>query len=189
MKTLKTCIALMCAVLIPFSTASAEDPAAAQFSMLEFNAPDVRDVRGLRFSLLYGETGDMAGLDLALGMSEVDNMTGVSLPIVLGANRVSGQFKGLALGLANIHEGSDTGVNIGGLNLTNNVNGISVGLANISSGDTLVDVSAINISEESTFQLALFNKTGTIQGVQIGFLNCADNGFFPCFPIINFAAK
>ncbi|MDW1987890.1 phaC PHA synthase, partial [Vibrio sp. 811] len=26
-----------------------------------------------------------------------------------------------------------------------------------------------------------------IDGVQIGLLNCADNGFFKCFPIINFA--
>ncbi|NMR95175.1 phaC PHA synthase, partial [Vibrio parahaemolyticus] len=26
-----------------------------------------------------------------------------------------------------------------------------------------------------------------IDGVQIGLLNCADNGFFKCFPLINFA--
>ena len=181
--------ALLCATLVPFTPALAEDPAAVQFSMLELNAPDKRNVKGLRFSLIYGETGNVSGLDLALGLSEVDNMSGISFPVIVGGNRVSGEFKGLAVGIANLHEGSDTGVNIGLLNLTNDVNGISLGFANISSGDTLADISAVNISEESSFQLAFFNKTGTIRGVQIGFLNCADNGFFPCFPIINFAAN
>ena len=28
---------------------------------------------------------------------------------------------------------------------------------------------------------------GEIEGVQVGLINCADNGFFKCFPIINFA--
>ncbi|NND54549.1 MAG: phaC PHA synthase [Gammaproteobacteria bacterium] len=179
---------MVCAIVIPFTTASAEDPAPLQFSMLELNAPDKRNVKGVRLSVLYGESGNMSGLDLALGLSELDNMTGLSLPLFVGGNRVNGQFKGLAMGLVNIHEGSDTGINLGGLNLTNNVNGISVGIANISTGDTLADISAVNISEESTFQVGFFNKTDTIVGVQIGFLNCANNGFFPCFPIINFAA-
>ncbi len=175
--------------LLVFSTVlQAEDSTPAQFSFLEFNAPDSSDVKGVRLTALYGKTGNVTGIDFAIGLSEVDNLTGISWPLLLGANRVNGSMTGLGMGLVNLHKGSDKGVNLGLLNLTNDVQGLNLGVVNVSSGDTLADISAVNISDTSTFQLAFFNKTERLKGLQIGFLNCADNGFLPCFPIFNFAA-
>ena len=71
----------------------------------------------------------------------------------------------------------------------NDVKGANVSFVNYSEGDTLVDVGAANLSEVSTVQVGIFNKTTKIEGVQIGLINCADNGFFPCFPIVNFAKE
>ena len=71
--------------------------------------------------------------------------------------------------------------------ITNDVKGANVSFVNYSEGDTMVDVGAANLSDTSTVQVGLFNKTKKIEGVQIGLLNCADNGFFPCFPFVNFA--
>ena len=175
---------LVAAALFPFVAHA--DPAPVQFSTLEFNAPDTRDVRGARLALLYGETGSVSGVDVALGLSDVENLRGVAIPLWLGANRVRNEMSGLAIGIVNLHEGSDTGVNIGGLNLVNDVNGVNVGLANIAGGTTLADISMVNVSESSGFQLAWVNVTDEITGVQIGLLNCAKNGFFPCFPLFNF---
>jgi len=173
------------AAVIPM--AAQADPAPVQLSVLEFNAPDTREVRGARLAVLYGESGSVTGVDFALGLSDVENLKGVSFPLWLGANRVRNEMTGLAMGIVNLHEGSDTGVNLGGLNLVNDVNGLNLGIANIAGGSTLADVSFVNVSESSTFQLAWVNVTDEINGVQIGLINCAKNGFFPCFPIFNFA--
>jgi hypothetical protein len=168
-------------------SAQAQDTAAFQLSTLDnTNVPDVAKVEGARFALIYGKSNDVSGIDLSLGYSELDNMTGISLPLYIGANRIHGEMKGVSFGIFNWHEGSDTGANIGALNMTNDVEGLNLGLVNISTGSTLADVSAINISKKSNFQLAFFNNTDDLQGLQIGLLNCADNGFFPCFPFFNF---
>ena len=178
-------MAVVAAMLLPVLAQAEAAP--AQFSMLEVNTPDTNEVRGVRLAFIYGRTGNMTGLDFSIGLSELDNMTGVSIPLFLGANRVRNNMSGVALGLVNFHEGQDTGVNLGLLNLTNDVNGLTLGTVNVSAGDTLADVGFVNVSDSSTFQLAFFNNTGRIDGVQIGLLNCAKNGFFPCFPIGNFA--
>ncbi len=183
---MKTFIRFFIAALAMTTVAAQADSAPAQFSGPGFNAPDTNDVRGVRLAALYGKSGNMTGVDVALGLSELDNMKGVSLPLFIGANRVRNEMTGLAIGLVNIHEGSDAGVNLGLLNLTQDVNGLNWGAVNISEGTTLADVSLVNFSQQSTFQLGYFNKTDQLKGIQIGLLNCADNGFFPCFPIFNF---
>lgn len=170
------------------AVAQAEDTTPAQFSFLEFNAPDKSDVRGVRLSALYGKTGNVTGVDFAFGLSEVENLKGISFPLFFGANRVNNSMTGLGMGVVNIHNGRDKGVNIGLINMTNDVRGINLAVLNVSSGDTLIDLSAVNIADTSTVQVALFNKTEILKGLQIGLLNCADNGFLPCFPFFNFAA-
>ena len=57
---------------------------------------------------------------------------------------------------------------------------------NIADGATLVDVGGLNVSERSTAQLGFINFTKEITGFQFGFLNFAENGFLPFFPIFNF---
>nr|PMK44696.1 hypothetical protein BCU00_09335 [Vibrio breoganii] len=58
---------------------------------------------------------------------------------------------------------------------------------NYSDGQTMADVGLVSLSNKSNIQVGIFNKTKNIDGVQIGLINCADNGFFKCFPIVNFA--
>lgn len=180
--------ALLACAIVSFNAVAA-DPAPAQFSAFDFNAPDVSEVSGVRLSAIYGQSGSVTGIDFTIGLSDLQNLKGVSFPLLFGANRIRNQFTGLGMGIVNLHEGSDTGVNLGMLNLTNDVNGLNVAAANISTGTTLADVSFVNISEQSSIQLGFFNQTDNIRGVQIGFLNCANNGFMPCFPLINFAKQ
>ncbi len=175
-------------VLMFFSLSSYADPAPAQFSIFDFNAPDKSEVRGVRLAAIYGKSGSVTGIDFSFGLSELDNMKGVSFPLLIGANRINNSMTGLGIGIINLHQGSDKGVNLGLVNLTNDVQGLNGGLANISTGTTLADIGFINVSDTSTFQLAFFNKTEFLEGLQIGLLNCASNGFLPCFPIFNFAA-
>lgn len=185
--TISTIRLLAASMLLLSAVSNAQESAPFQFSTINTNAPDVSSVQGARLALLYGKSGDVTGIDFALGYSELNNMKGISFPLFIGANRIRGDMTGISLGLLNYHEGTDTGVNVGALNLTNDVEGLSFGLANISSGTTLADVSWLNLSKETTFQLGAFNNTEKLKGIQIGILNCAENGFFRCFPIFNFA--
>jgi hypothetical protein len=186
MHLLRSIVAL--AACFVFLSASA-DPAPAQFSAFDFNAPDTSEIKGVRLSAIYGKSGNVTGVDFTIGLSELDNLTGVSFPLIFGANRIRNSMTGVGIGIVNLHEGTDKGVNVGLLNLTNDVQGLNWGSINISTGTTLADVGFVNISDTSTFQLAVFNKTDILEGIQIGLLNCASNGFFPCFPIFNFAEK
>jgi hypothetical protein len=117
----------------------------------------------------------------------MNSLSGVSFPLlVVGANRISGEMNGVSLGLFNWHEGQDTGVNWGAVNITNNVKGLNLGLLNIADGHTVADVGMVNISESSNFQLSWVNVTQQLNGLQLGLVNCAKNGFLPCFIIFNF---
>lgn len=178
------------AALISLVSCSAlADSAPIMFSSLNgFNAPEAAEVKGVRLALLHGQTGDVTGVDFSLlGMSESQNITGVNFPLVIGANKVNGNMTGASFGLFNWHEGSDLGANLGLVNVTNNVKGANVSTVNYSEGYTMVDVGAVNLSNDSHVQVGFFNMTTEIKGVQVGLLNCAENGFLPCFPIVNFA--
>ena len=94
---------------------------------------------------------------------------------------------GASLGLFNWMPGETIGANLGIVNYTGEVQGANIGALNYSEGNTLVDVAFGNISKQSTVQVGLFNITKQIDGAQIGLLNCAVNGFFKCFPFVNFA--
>lgn len=159
------------------------------FSSIDnFNAPDNDNVAGVRLSALHGKVDTLKGVDFAVvGISETNTTTGVNFGLFLGASKVNQQMTGASLGLLNWNEGLTTGVNLGAVNLTNDVKGANVSFVNYSEGDTMVDVGAVNLSSESTVQVGIFNKTSKIDGVQVGIINCADNGFLPCFPIFNFA--
>ena len=184
MKKLLSVLAVSSAVMAPAAFASSP----VMFSTVNgFNAPDSDAVGGVRVALLHGKVNDLKGVDLAvIGMSETQTTTGVNLGF-FGASKVNQEMTGASLGFFNWNEGQTTGVNLGAVNITNNVKGANVSFVNYSKGDTMVDVGAANLSEVSTVQVGIFNKTNKIEGVQVGLINCADNGFFPCFPIVNFA--
>lgn len=158
-------------------------------SVNNFNAPDAHEVAGVRVSALYGKVDQVKGLDLAVvGMSETNTTKGVNLGI-FGAHKINQQMTGASLGLLNWNKGTTVGANVGAVNITHNVRGANISLVNYSQGNTAVDLGAANFSQASTVQVGVFNKTSKLEGVQIGLINCAENGFLPCFPIFNFAAR
>ena len=172
-------------------SAQAGGAAGAQFSTLDgFNAPDNQTVSGVRLSILHGKTQNVKGLDMTLlAISEMDNFVGLSFPFGIGATRINNSMTGVAVGLVNMHKGQDTGLNMGFVNMTNNVKGANIGTVNYSTGDTTFDMSAVNISQASTVQIGVFNKTKNLKGLQIGLINFAENGFFPFFPFFNFGTS
>ncbi|EJK2116824.1 phaC PHA synthase [Vibrio navarrensis] len=183
---MKKSVIAMAVVALSSTTAMAATP--VMFSSLNnFNAPDENAVSGVRLAALYGKVEELKGVDVAVvGLSETDRTTGVNLGF-FGASKVNQEMTGASLGFFNWNTGKTTGANVGAVNITNDVKGANVSFVNYSEGNTMVDVGAANFSDTSTVQVGVFNKTAKIEGVQIGLINCADNGFFPCFPLINFA--
>lgn len=175
-----------CVAALVSASAMASTP--VMFSSVDnFNAPDERAVSGVRIAALYGQVDQVKGVDLAIiGMSETQTTTGVNLGI-FGAHKINQQMTGASLGLFNWNTGKTVGANLGAVNVTHDVQGANISFLNYSEGNTLIDVGVVNFSDTSTVQVGLFNKTANIEGIQIGVFNCADNGFFPCFPIINVA--
>ena len=158
------------------------------FSTIDgFNVPNAENVTGVRLALFHGRVNQLKGLDVAaFGLSETNKTTGVNLNF-FGAAKVNQEMKGASLGIVNWQEGNTVGANVGAVNLTNNVKGANVSFVNYSTGHTVVDVGAVSFSQQSTVQVGLFNKTAQLDGIQIGLLNCADNGFFKCFPFVNWS--
>jgi len=186
MKKAISTLAVVAAIASPFAMA---DSSGAMFSTLDgYNAPSNDAVGGVRLSVLHGKVSSVKGVDVSvLGMSETDTTTGVNFGLFFGASKVNKEMKGVSLGLFNWNTGHAKGLNLGAVNITNDVKGVNWSAVNYSEGYTMADVGVVSLSEKSNFQLGLFNKTKEIDGVQIGLLNCADNGFLPCFPIVNFA--
>ena len=67
--------------------------------------------------------------------------------------------------------------------------GLNVGFVNVTEGYSNVDISGIGISKRSGVQIGFVNLTSKIEGFQIGFLNFAENGILPFFPIFNMPKK
>jgi len=185
MKKLLPALAITVTLVSPIVQAS---QAPVMFSTINsFNTPNTETVGGVRLAVLHGVVNELKGVDIAaFGLSETNKTTGVNLNF-FGASKVNQEMTGASLGIINWQKGNTLGANVGAVNLTNNVKGANVSFVNYSTGNTLVDVGVASFSSQSTVQVGFFNKTAKIDGVQIGLINCADNGFFKCFPIINFA--
>ncbi len=186
MKKLLTSLAVVAAVASPVALA---ESVPVMFSTIDnTNAPSRSDVGGVRLAVLHGQANEVKGVDFSLlGMSETERTTGVNFGLFFGAAKVNQEMKGASLGLVNWNLGQATGLNFGAANITNDVHGLNCGAVNYSEGYKMADVGLASISKKSNFQLGFFNKTERIEGIQVGLLNCADNGFFKCFPLINFA--
>ena len=175
--------------MLSFSIANAAAP--IQFTFFDFNAPQDSEVTGVRFPAIYGKGGgDIRGVDFGLlSYSEMNSLRGAAISFLPTANRIKGEMTGISWSLFNWHEGQDTGWNAGVVNNTHNVKGLNSGVVNFSDGYTVVDLGLVNISQKSNFQLSAVNVTQELDGVQIGFVNCAKNGFLPCFIIFNFGSS
>jgi hypothetical protein len=183
MNKLTTLIA--CSTLTLAGLAEAATP--IQISLPGINLPASQQVEGARASLLYGRTASVKGLDLPVfALSDVNSFTGLQLGVFFGAGRVRNQFNGVAINALNWHDGQDRGVNLGFVNLTNNVQGLNWGAVNIARGNALANVGFVNYAERTTFQIGFINATKHLDGLQIGLANYAENGIFPILPLINF---
>lgn len=159
-----------------------------QFAAPNLNAPDDPNVAGMRFSVLHGKNQSVSGLDLGLlSMSETSRLTGLAL--VAGVSKVTGEMaSGAAFSLMNYHTGRDSGVNGAFINLLNDAGGaFNLGFVIIARGATLADLGGVNVSKRSAAQIGFLNITKEIEVFQFGFLNMAENGFLPIFPIFNFS--
>jgi hypothetical protein len=172
-------------VLLHAGAAAAET--GFQFSTINLRAPDDPDVGGVRLSLLHGKNRSVRGLDWGiLSLSETGNLTGVAL--VCGVAKLTGDLKGGAsFSLINMHSGRDTGMNGAFINILNNPSqAFNVAFIGVADGKTLIDLGGVNVSDASNVQLGFVNVTRRIENFQFGFLNIAENGFLPVFPVINF---
>ncbi len=87
-----------------------------------------------KLGLLHGQVNDLKGLDLAVvGMSETQTTTGVNLGI-FGAS-VNQEMTGASLGFFNWNTGKTTGLNLGAVNITNDVK-VNVSFRTTSEGNT-----------------------------------------------------
>jgi hypothetical protein len=159
-----------------------------QFAAPNLNAPDDPNVSGVRFSFLHGRNQSMRGLDFGiLSLSETSRASGVAF--IGGVHYVKEEMRsGVVFSLVNYHKGRDSGFNGGFVNFLNDTTGaFNVGFITIADGATMVDLGGINMSERSTAQIGFINVTKRIESFQFGFINMAENGFLPFFPVFNFA--
>lgn len=162
----------------------------AQFGAGGFRGPDDPNVNGFRFTLIYGENDRMSGFDLGvLSLAESKELSGLAL--VLGLHRLTGDMDGGAtFSLVNIHDGNDSGFNAAFVNKVNNATGaVGLGFVNIADGATLLDIGGLNMAKKTTAQIGAVNITTELKGFQLGFINIAENGFLPVFPIFNFPKR
>jgi hypothetical protein len=181
---MKRIILSVCLLLL--STGAAADTP-FQLALPSLNVPSDPQVNGMRFSFLYGKNSSTRGLDLGLlSVSETSNFSGLAL--VAGVSHVTGRMdSGVSFSLVNYHTGSDSGVNGAFINLLNEAGGaFNTGFVIIAQGTTLVDLGGVNVSKASTAQIGFINVTKHIKSFQFGFINMAENGFLPVFPVFNF---
>jgi hypothetical protein len=179
-------LTFLCLFFAAPALAQAGDPAAFQFAMPGLRAPDNPSVSGFRLSFLQGKNVNMSGLDFGLlSMSETENRSGLSL--IFGVSKTTGRSTGCNGGLIVTHDGEANGLNAAFINRVRTMkSGANLGFINITDGFSSVDISGVGISNRSNVQLGFVNITKTIDSFQFGFLNIAENGFLPVFPIFNF---
>ena len=176
----------LCLLLLAFGHAASAETS-FQFAAPNHQSPKDPDVNGVRLAIFHGKNRSVRGFDLGLlSLSETSKLSGLSL--VLGVGKVTGEMSGgAAISLVNVHTGNDTGLNAAFVNrIHSGERAVDVGFVNIADGTTMVDVGGLNVSNRSTAQVGFINVTKQITGFQFGFLNIAENGFLPVFPIFNF---
>ncbi len=174
-------------VCLVFCSSPAHAETGVQFAAPGLNLPADPSVSGLRVSFLHGKNQRMRGLDLGiLSVSETSSFSG--LAFVGGISRIHGSMSpGACFSLVNYHSGNDSGVNGAFVNLLNDSAGaFTTGFVIIAKGTTGVDLGGFNMSASSTAQVGFINITKRIKSFQFGFVNMAENGFLPIFPVFNF---
>jgi hypothetical protein len=160
-----------------------------QFSAAGAQSPADPNVNGFRLVLFYGKNESVRGFDLGIAsLSESVNSAGVSMN--WGIGKVTGRSSGLAASFVNLHTSQDSGVNAAFINNVKTMkSGVNIGFVNVTDEYSYLDISGMGISKQSNIQIGFINVTSRIDGIQIGFLNFAENGLFPMLPIFNMPRK
>ena len=172
--------------LVP-AIASAE--ASFQFAFPGRNFPEDPEAAA-RISMFWGNNDRVSYFDLGLGaVSQTRHRSGLGL--VFGVSRVTERSEGAVnLAFVNFHTGRDSGINGAFVNMVRDTPGaLNLGFIQISGGTTTLDVGGVNVSKQSKVQIGFINVTKRIEGFQLGFINMAENGFFPAFPFFNYAPR
>jgi len=171
------------------------------------------EVKGLRLSLIYGESRDFTGLDIGLINRTVGDFYGVAIG---GGNIADGTVRGLQLGIVNWNgndrvewEKRSIGAQVGIVNYADTFCGVQDGYVNVSSNKlTGVQCSFFNSANDleglqcgaclifgvnmafgdvTGCQIGIVNYANTmVKGLQIGIVNIiANDGWMPVLPIIN----
>lgn len=136
-----------------------------------FSGSETIDIVGLRLGA-WGKCHNITGLDLSIGGTEAQNAYGLQIALLRNkVNDVAGAAQ-ITLG-ANIAT-ELTGIQVGVLwNEALIMRGLQLGLVNLS-------------NDVRGFQIGLLNTTEMIYGYQIGLINVIKGSKVPFFPIINF---
>jgi len=180
--------AVLILLILSFGTgALAEVP--FQFAARKVRAPNDPNVSGVRIAMIHGQNQSVRGIDLGFfSWSETHDLTGFSS--VIGVGRLTGDLRGVASSVVNLHSGEDRGLNMALLNRIRSMRaGANLGFINLVDEDSTTDLGWLNVAKKSRVQIGFLNITDRIDGVQIGFLNLAENGFLPVFPFFNFPKK
>jgi len=173
--------ALVAAIVAMALTVSAPEQVSAQdeghlFNLSLFNPLQVQ-----------GEDENIYGFRLGVIYTKNANVTGFDWSFV--ANHVTGNFKGVQMGLVGYNEGDFTGWGAGAVNIIKgDMYGLQTGLFNQINTGRGVQASAINHAKSSFrgLQFGIVNYAQQIDGVQIGLINIIkEGGQFPIFPIVN----
>ena len=137
---------------------------------------------------IYDETDAISGLRLSLLYGKNTNVTGLDFSFV--ANHVTGDFKGVQLGIVGVIDGNSTGWQWNAVNFSRgDFNGLQLGLYNRTTTGRGVQFGTVNHTTGASYrglQVSIVNYAQRIDGVQIGLLNIIkEGGQFPFFPIVN----
>lgn len=189
-KLITVCVAMMVGIAIADVTPLMVSP----FNPVQ--EPSCKyDVKGFRFSLIYGRCKDFAGLDVGLIQHTTGGFGGLAIGGVHYAN--DHIFGAQVCGLVSRTHGSMSGVQIGGLLSGSDIamNGLQIGgLYNGPVTGHKNDINGVQIagvinkaSNVHGLQIGLFNFAETMEcGLQIGLWNQIEsNGWATVLPLVN----
>ena len=167
---------ILCCLVASAATAETS-PAPVQLAFAEplQIVGEERSIQGLRFAIASVHNRDVTGFDLSGVITHTEgSLLGLQ---IAGANEVTGDAEGVQIaGLVSWVGGGFRGFQLSGLG------------ARIEGGGDGVQIGGL-ITDAGSWrglQLGAMNRAESLDGLQIGLLNFAGNGFLPFFPLFNF---
>ena len=151
---------ILIAAVIAFAAVSLRADADGYFMLSVFSPgqlpPASSTIYGARLSLIYGDCHELYGVDFGAAGSVREHMNGAQLNLFW--NGIGTDMAGFQLGVANTVEGYFAGLQLGLVNVADELYGCQIGLVNV---------------------------TTHLYGCQIGLLNFATDRAWTFWPFIN----